>query len=454
MKILNVMTNKFFLLIVLLLPELLFGQGLFESSNQTASNNQANGVNLNGYVRASAFGAGDRYDFTQTFGEVSLQTNLQHNKMLLKSDLRFRSGLQFDHAKTELEIKEAYAAYSTPKVSLLLGEKIESWGRTDGFNPTNNITPNNYFFFSANPDDQKLPNFMFKSDIKFGLAVNWVTIVIPVYRPSVYQYQLFEMGENVSFNNLVLPEISFSNVALATRINVEHSGIGFSLSWFRGHDPFYGFSLQNVDFTKGYPIITYQAAIYQKNTAGFDFTLPAGTWILRGETAFNFINNPNNNLYLPKNDLSYVVGLEHDFYGVMTLLQYIGKYTPDYTALTEPVLSDPGNPMAQLQYANEMISYETASINQKIFHQQSGINHAASLTLSKFFAYETFQIESSAYYNFTSEEMLIRPALRWKPDGNLTLTAGYNYMYGPEKSVFGYASPLMKGAFIELKASF
>ncbi|MBN2805423.1 MAG: hypothetical protein JXR22_02095 [Prolixibacteraceae bacterium] len=448
------MKTSAFILIVLLWPTLSFGQSLFESSTQNPVKTENNGFSLNGYVRGSAFGAGEQYDYTQTFGELSLQTNLKKDNLLLKSDIRFRSGTQFHQTKTEIEVKEAYAGFSTRYFDLLLGEKIESWGRTDGFNPTNNITPNNYFFFSANPDDQKLPNFMLKADVRIGLQVNWELIVLPIFRPSVYRYDLFNMGQNVNFSSAVLPELTFTNAALASKINVELSGIGFSASWFSGYDPFYGFDLQHVDFSTGIPIITYLPSFYRKNTPGLDFTMPVGTWIVRGEGALNLTKNPDKKMYIPKNDLSYVFGLEHDFGGYLTIVQYIGKFTPDFEELVEPVLNDPANPMAQLQYANELIAFETTSTNRKIFHQEAVSNHALSLTVSKYFAYETFQLQITGYYNFTSEETLFRPKFTWKPGGNLNISAGYSSMQGPDKSVFNYAAPLMNGAFIEIKASF
>ena len=60
----------------------------------------------------------------------------------------------------QLQLKEAYAGYSGEKMDVLFGNQIVNWGRTDGFNPTNCITPSDYFFLTAEPDDQKLSNFM------------------------------------------------------------------------------------------------------------------------------------------------------------------------------------------------------------------------------------------------------------------------------------------------------
>jgi hypothetical protein len=436
----------------LILSVFVNGQGLFESASQTGNNEQL--FTLNGFVRGSAFGAGEVFDYTNAFGEVSLQAQLKKDKFIMNSDIRFRSGYNFNNPVSEFEMKEAYAGISTNTIDLFLGEQIVSWGRTDGFNPTNNITPNNYFFLTGNPDDQKLPNLMLRANIRITPQIDLEIIAIPIYRPSLYRYDLFDMGENVSFSESVLPDKIVENGSLATKLNFELSGVGFSASWFHGYDPFYGFDLKSVDFSTGSPVITYIPSFYQKNTIGLDFTLPVGTWILRGEGALNLTYNDYHKMYIPNKDIGYVAAIEHDFGGFLTIVQYIGKYTFDFSELSEPVLTDPMNMLAQMQYANEMIQYESASFNRKIFHQQEKMNHAVSIAISKDFAYETVNAEVSGYYDFTSEEYLIRPKLSWKIGGALTASAGYSYMKGPDKSVFEYASPIMNGAFVEFKASF
>jgi hypothetical protein len=432
----------------------LFAQGLFESASNVAGEQRDKTFQLNGYVRGSAFGAGDVYPITNAFGEVGMNIKLKASKFVMNSDLRFRSGYSFNQQTTEFEMKEAYAGISTTAFDLLLGEQIISWGRTDGFNPTNNITPNNYFFFSANPDDQKIPNFMLKANVRFSPKVDWEIIAIPIFRPSQYRYDLFSMGENISFVGAVLPEKVFENSSLASKLNVELAGFGFSASWFSGYDPFYGFNLNTVDFSTGRPVITYIPEFYRKNSFGIDFALPINSLIIRGEAAYNLIGNKDNKMYIPNSDLAYVLALEHRFAGIVAIVQYIGKYTLNFEELIVPTLSDPMNPMAQFQYANEMIWFESAAINRKIFKQSEELNHAVSLTLSKDFAYETVNAEITGYYDITTGEYLLRPKISWKIGDALTASAGYSYMQGPDKTMFGYASPIMNGAFIELKASF
>ena len=429
------------------------GQGLFESS-QEESKSTNKGIEFNGFARGSAFGGSESYDYSSVFGEFCLQGKLSHANAYLYSDLRFRGGINFDEEYVEFQLREVYAGYNSDKFDLFLGNQIITWGRTDGFNPTNNITPNDYFFLTSDMDDQKLSNFMLRMKYRFSSVIDIELIGIPVYSPSNYRFDLFDLGEGVSFGEAVLPEKSFGNSSVATRLNFEFSKIGFSVSWFSGYDPFYGFNVDSVDFATGEPVITNTATPYKKNTIGADFTLPVNSWILRGEAAYNITTGYEQNMHVPNPDIAYVFGLEHDFWGVTTILQYVGKYTLDFTKLQMPVLSDPFDPLAQMQYAMEMIEYESTLFNRKMFYQQEETNHAIVLLLSKAIAYDTWNIELGAYYNITSEDLMIRPKLTWRISDALAASIGGSYMSGPDKSIFDYSAPVLSGTFIELKASF
>ncbi len=447
--------KKYFLSLLLILGiQYSFSQGLFESASLQSTSDKSGSYTLNGYVRGSSFLATEKYDYPSVFGEVSLQTHLSNNLLLFHSDLRFRSGSIFDNFINEFELKEAYAGVSTNFIDVFLGNQIVSWGRTDGFNPTNNITPKKYFFLSANPDDQNISNFMLKTNFRFSPLINLEFIGIPVFKPSEYRYDLLLNNESTSFSDAVLPKKSFNNGSLAAKLNFELPSIGFSLSWFNGYDPFYGFDIKNIDFSTGIPAIDYMPSFYRKNSLGLDFALPVGTWIVKGEGAYNIPEDNEGKMYIPNKDISYVIGIEHDIKGFTTIVQYIGKYTLDLKKLEKPQLIDLLNPLKVMEYATETIIYESALYNRKIFHQQKKLNHAVSLIITKSFAYEIINIELSGFYDLTSNEYLVRPSLKWNISNSLSLTAGYSYMNGPVNSLFKYASPILSGGFVELKASF
>ena len=426
-------------------------QGLFESTSQGAVKNS---VQLNGYVRGSAWGLNDGYDYATVFGEFSLRSSYSSGKAFLYSDARIRSGSAFNEDFLVVELKEAFAAYRSAYIDITLGQQIATWGRTDGFNPTNNITPNNYFFLTANPDDQKLSNILLKTDIRLAPQINWELIAIPLFKPSGYRYDLFNYSENVTYADAVLPSSSFENGTFATRLSVELPAVGFSFSWFSGYDPFYGFNVEEVSWANGSPAITNRPSFYKKNSLGFDMAIPVKSLIFRAEIAVNLTDNYKNQMHIPNPDIAAVLALETNMAGFVSIFQYIGKHTIDYETLKEPKLSGAPDQLAMLQFANDQIEYESALFNRKIFHQQEEWNHAVSLTISRSLAHNTLDLELTGFYDITSEESLIRPKIVWNAADALKISVGGQLMSGKDKTVFYHASKIMNGVFLELKTNF
>ncbi|MDD2278998.1 MAG: hypothetical protein PHS05_08065, partial [Bacteroidales bacterium] len=223
----------------------LFGQSIFDDLTSETSTDNAKNVSfeLNGFTRGLVYGGSKDFDYSNVFGEFALRGRLEKQKTFLYADLRVREGVFFDNRELQLQLKEAYAGYRGDKIDLFIGNQIVAWGSTDGFNPTDNITPNNYFFLTYEPDDQKLSNFMFRTKLKPTNTIDIELIAIPFYKPSVYRYELFDMGQPATFSQVDSPELKFDKGSLAARFNLESSSVSLSASYFIGHNQFYGFEL-------------------------------------------------------------------------------------------------------------------------------------------------------------------------------------------------------------------
>ena len=411
-------------------------------------------LQLNGFARGVVFGGGKKYELATTFAEVALQSQLRSHGAFLQADIRLRKGILFDEDIQLIDFKQLYAGYSSLKFDLLLGNQVVTWGRTDGFNPTDNITPKDYFFFTLDPDDQQLSNFLLRAKYRFTSDIELDIIGVPFYLPSVYKYELFDMGANVSFAEQQFPEKKLKNSAVAARLNFDLPAAGWSVSYFRGYDPFHGFEVAVVDWSTSSPVITNRLASYLKTSWGADLAVPLGAVIVRAEGAYNITENPDAKMYVPMSDISYVGALEANIAGMTVIAQYVGKYVLDFSSLVLPVLTDPLNPLAQMQYANAMIDYENRQFNRRIFHQQEKMNHAVALSLNKSVGYDAWELMCTGYYNITSEEWMVQPKVTYKISDALTASLGGNYMHGTGKALFSYASTIMNGAFISLKAFF
>jgi hypothetical protein len=449
------MIKKLFLgLAFYIIQNQVFSQGLFDSISAGEGTSERPTISWNGFARGMVFGAGEKYNYASLFGEFSIQSSMTYKSSFLYTDLRFRGGYLFDRDTIITQIKELYGGYRGNKLDIFFGNQIVQWGRTDGFNPTNSITPVDYFFLTPDIDDQKLSNTMLRLKYRFNTQIELDLIGIPVFKPSVYRYDLFSITEGAYFTKAKLPGIEFKNGSIAARLNFEYTQAGFSFSYFNGYDPFYGYRVDDIDLTQGYPVIRFIPDFYRKQTFGADYAIPFGSWITRGEIAYNRTSDYADSMYIPNPDIAYVFGLEKSIMGITTIIQYIGKYVINFTTLETPVLTDPNNPEQQIQYALDKINYESSLFNRKIFTQQEEFNHALFLSINRSFLQDAFRLELSGYYNFTSEEYLIRPSITWKVNDILQVGFGGNYMKGPENSVFDLSGSVLNGIFAELRVSY
>ena len=454
--------NLFTLLFIALSSSIVFSQGLFDDLTSQSSSDEENksAFELNGFTRGVVYGGSKDYDYSNVFGEFALKGRFEKQKAFLYADMRVREGMFYNKRELQLQLKEAYAGYRGDKIDLFLGNQIVMWGRTDGFNPTNNITPNDFFFLSYDPDDQKMSNFMLRAKIKPISNIDIELIAIPFYKPSIYRYDLFNMGqfgsfdigESVNFAQLNKPEMKFDKGSLAARFNLESSLISFSASYFVGYNPFYGFTLD--DFTFSPLSASFRPEPYFMQTIGADFALPLKSWIIRGEMALNLTDDYEAQMHIPNPDFSYVVGIERSFWDIMAIFQYVGKYTFNFTDITEPTAPDFSDFTAIPQYASDMAMFESQNYNRKIFNQQEETNHMLFLSLNRSFFYEELNIELTGAYNITTEEQMVRSRVKWNLTDAVSANIGCSFMLGPDGSIFDMGGRVMNGVFLGLEVGF
>ncbi len=409
---------------------------------------------LNGFARGSAFGGSESFDIANAFGEFGIKTKYTGNNASFFADLRVRDGIFFGNHQTILNLKEAYAEFNGNHFDISLGNRIIKYGKATGFNPTDNVCPKDYFFISSDIEDMDMSNFMLKTNIKPVNTVNIELILLPFFKPSVYRYDLFDMGENASFMDMSLPSINFENMSYSARINTALSGIDFSLMFFQGYDPYYAFDIKNIEMAPAINII-YQSAFYKKTAAGFDFSIPVKSWLISGEAAYNHTTNYKDNIYTPNPDLHYVIGLEKDIKGIKVIAEYNGRYVFDFTKLKAPSMPTDFSDTAQLiNYMNETVIYESAKYTRRIFEQYYQINHAIMISLYRSWLWETLSTDLSFLYSFSTEEKLLRGNITWKANDELSISGGGQIMNGPANSIYKTSGKVLSGIWIGIKYSF
>ncbi len=430
------------LVLIWLLPSLsLFAQSLFEQAVEEKAS-QAAPYELGGYLRGAFFGGKvpdqEKGEMKSGYAETALKLRIRkENFGDAFAEIRFRRGQEFGEPVSEILLREAYVnAYIGP-LDVRIGEQVVVWGRADGFNPTNNITPQNMLVRSADEDDRRLGNFLIRSFYNLRplrLEIIWV----PTYAASVLPVNLIPLPLGVTLSPQQPISPRFENSSWAVKANFEFSSIDASVSYFHGFNPTPGILGELSEQS-----IMVRPEPYRVQIVGTDFSMTVGGLGLRGEFAYrNPIDDYKTLLHVPNPDLQYVLGLDRSWGDFNVVLQYVGRHVLDFQELGDPAIAgfDP--------------FYEMESKNRLISSQQNEWSHAVSFRPALNLAHETLSLEVAGLYNFTTEELLLRPKMSYDLADALVLTIGGDIYAGPAETLFGVVDEALSAGFIELKAAF
>jgi len=142
------MKRGFLLISLFFLPA--WSQGLFEEAVSGGSDLEAEhaAYELNGSVRGVLYGGKipkeDNGEIKSSYAEAALKLRVRKQDAGGGyAELRFRRGREFGASISALDVREAYVNTYAGRFDLRIGQQIVAWGRADGFNPTDVITPKN-----------------------------------------------------------------------------------------------------------------------------------------------------------------------------------------------------------------------------------------------------------------------------------------------------------------------
>ncbi len=144
-------------------------------------------LNLNGSLRAGYYGASRSLDNRKDIGTGSAWLkagpSLGSNASVLVEGW-VRNDHSFSKGQSQGELREGYLNYTAGDADLRIGKQIIVWGRADGINPTDNLSPRNYTLLVPENDDQRMGARAAK--VNYHVADATVTAVwLPRFTPSV-----------------------------------------------------------------------------------------------------------------------------------------------------------------------------------------------------------------------------------------------------------------------------
>ena len=327
-------------------------------------------------------------------------------------------------SETKIDLREAYVDIYSGIADFTIGEKIIVWGRADAVNPTNKITPYKNGIISSDEDDRRAGNLLARVKINlypFTLSAVWIPLYKQTELPSFIDSTLADSPSEID------------NSSLALKTDFENSTFDFSVSYFNGYNPSPGISEINGG--------TMVLKPYRIQMIGFDFSTAVSDYGLRGETAFQMPFKDHENIYVPSPELSYIAGIDRSFGDLTLILQYYGKYITDFIEEHELTAFSP-------------IETATENYNRIISSQTVEISHSVLFRLSLDLLYETLSLETAGSWNFTTEELLLRPLLVWDAADSLEVSAGAFFYAGKDNTLYGMMEEKGSSVFTGVKLCF
>ncbi|MCD6335802.1 MAG: hypothetical protein J7M27_10810 [Candidatus Latescibacteria bacterium] len=427
---------------VLLFSASLHAQSLFEDAVSGDAEQpdaaQAEPHELNGYVRGVFYGGKvperDEAEMKSGYGEAAIKLRVRKQDFGDGfAELRFRRGHEFNEEVSEVTLREAYVNMYVGRFDVRFGHQIVVWGRADGFNPTDTITPKNMQVRSPDEDDRRAGNFLIRFFCNldpFRLEAIW----IPVYAASVLPTGMMSLPPGMSLTAPEYPDANLKNSAFAVKLNLERASFDGSLSYFNGYNPSPGMDADASGI---------RLRAYKMHVAGADFSTTLGSYGFRGEFAYRTPHEDyEKHSYIPNPDLQIILGADRAFGDFSVILQYIGRTVLDFAELSEP------------QTPEERLKYERTRKNRMFSSQSDEISHAVSFRPAWKLLYETLDLEVAGLVNFTTEEFLVKPKVSYDIADALRLTAGGEFYSGPDGTLYDTMDETLSTFFVELKTSF
>ena len=269
---------------------------------------------------ASTFETGG--DITSNLYYYSEKNELQAFENALKLDLQWRGednlsarlitrgGYELLENSVNLNIVEGYIDFYTDNSDWRIGKQLIFWGKADGYSPTDNINPDNYFILSQELEDTRQAIFAVRSDI----YLNNGTLQL-VYSPEIAlnQYPGFSLSLPVSAD-----EQNWQNHTLAIKYDWIKEKTDYSVSLYHGW----------TTFMNPIPLPSLQAN--RMTVLGFDFSTVIDQIILKGELAYKSYQNLDANFefsleasYSPEENLNIAGMLFRKGPGLPTLIPQV-----------------------------------------------------------------------------------------------------------------------------------
>jgi len=324
-------------------------------------------------------------------------------------------------------LRDGYLSLHNDRLDVRLGRQIVAWGRADGLNPTDNLTPRDYTVLLPYEDDQRFGTTALRADWTLSESLTVTAFTTPYFQPSVVPLP----AGYVYLDSR--PPRTLADSELALRLNRAGGEVDWSASYFHGYSLLPdGTSAGSVG---GVPAVAlhYDAI----DVLGGDVATNVGRYGLRAEIAYTWTDDPDGADPTVKNPfLYYVAGIDRTFGESLNInFQALGIHVRSWSdpeSIADPVL--------------RAVAVQNAIIDR----QQRAATYGATLRISHRWLNDALSAELLAVHYVDPASTYVRPLVSYALTDHFKLAVGGEWYEGDPNSFFGYLRD-NRGVFLELR---
>jgi hypothetical protein len=284
----------------------------------TAIASTATEIDIKGFVDSyHAVRVKSPHDFLSSRTRVRMEFSLGYNKA--SAYVSF-NGIhnQVIPSQNGIEIREAFIDYFGENWDVKVGRQIIVWGKADGVQITDLISPMDFTEFLARDyDDIRIPVDAFRiryMHARGNLEFIWVPIFQPAILPSGDNpwaiHQDFPSGMQIINESPLKPKNIFKNGEFGGKMSFFLSGIDLALSSLYTWDKFPVYRTTRTSVNQ----LTIRPEHNRLSVFGLEFSIPNHSMVFRGETALNVGKHLETQSFegilLKKNTWKWLIGID------------------------------------------------------------------------------------------------------------------------------------------------
>jgi hypothetical protein len=340
----------------------------------------------------------------------------------------------FDDGRWRGELREGFVTFTSGPIELRAGRQIIAWGRADGINPTDNLTPQDLTLLAPADSDRRLGSTAVRFTYSFR-DISATAIWLPEFRSH-------RIPIPSSLSGVKTYESEWGARQFALRIEQTGRAVDWSVSAFRGRDlsPDIGLTGQQANGRTGQQANSgLSISHHDVRVVGADATGNVGRYGLRVEAAYTVTEDRDGLDPFVKNPfLSLVAGGDRTVGEHLNVnVQYLYRFV---THVQAPASDD--------TFANLVALRQAILTGQTRTHQ-----HGASARVSYKWFHDTLEAEVAAAGYARPSGGVLRPKVTYALSDRTKLLFGGEFYRGETASTFGMLRE-NSGGFAEVRWSF